>query len=151
MLQDDILGIYNSLTIFSKETVTSKLPRPISVKADPETGVLAFEQKGQAVYVGQPQWYSFDLPSLGLSKVPAWLWPEDYNYLMSTLLALIEDPNLLIRDRVLISPQKYGFDVLRVNEQNLSKGPELRGQVRFISGKGKLFNWYTKRKFRDVL
>lgn len=143
-LQNDILEIYNTLVMFNKETVESKFPTPILVHFEPESRSLVLEQKGVSVRMTLPMYYSLALEEL---KKPTYLLPTDYDYLMSTLQGLIGS-GVLIKDRVCISPENYGFDVYCLDLKNFNKGPELLGQIRFVSGTGWLFKYLTKRKFK---
>lgn len=143
-LQNDILEIYNTLVTFSKGTVDSKFPLPITVRFDENTNAVVFEQKGISVRMILPMYYSLALVDL---KKPTYLLPEDYDYLMSTLQGLIGS-GVLIRDRVCISPENYGFDIYCLDPKEFSKGPDLLGQIRFISGNSWFFKFKTKRKYK---
>lgn len=143
-LQNDILEIYNSLVMFNKETIESKFPIPITVRYEENSSSLVFEQKGTSVRLMLPMYYSLALNDL---KKPTYLLPKDYDYLMSTLQGLIGS-GVLIKDRVCLSPENYGFDVYCTDLKNFKEGPELLGQIRFISGTGWLFKFITKRKYK---
>ena len=143
-LQNDILEMYNSLVDFSDETVKSKFPIPIKVSYDKSTRLLKFEQKGKQVYLNLPIYYCLALDDL---EKETYLLPEDYDYLMSTFQNLISSGEL-IRERICVSPENYGFDVYTTNLKELFKGPELIGQVRFISGNSWIFKYITKRKYK---
>jgi hypothetical protein len=143
-LQNDILEIYNSLVVFNKETLESAAPTPIRVSFEKESLSLFFEQKGVSVRMALPIYYSLALDDL---KEPTYLLPKDYDYLMSTLQSLIAS-GVLIKDRVCVSPENYGFDIYHIDLKNFIKGPDLLGQVRFVSGTGWLFRVLTKRKYK---
>lgn len=143
-LQDDMLEIYNSLVLFSDETVKSNLPKPIKVYYEMSSRLLVFEQGGKSVRLYTPNYYCLDLE--GLEK-GTYLLPEDYDYMMSTLLSLISSGDL-IKPRICLSPENYGFDIYSVNLNELWKGPNIIGRVRFISGKSRLFKWRIKRKYK---
>ena len=143
-LQNDILEIYNSLVIFNKETVESKFPIPIRVYFDEKLNSLVFEQKGISTRLSLPLYYSLALDEL---KKPTYLLPKDYDYLMSTLQGLLGS-GVLIRDRVCVSPENYGFDIYCIDLKEFKKGPDLLGQVRFISGNSWIFKFLTKRKYK---
>lgn len=143
-LQNDILEIYNSLVIFNKETVESKFPIPIRVYFDEKLNSLVFEQKGVSTRLSLPLYYSLALDDL---KKPTYLLPKDYDYLMSTLQGLLGS-GVLIRDRVCVSPENYGFDIYCIDLKEFKKGPDLLGQVRFISGNSWIFKFLTKRKYK---
>ena len=143
-LQNDILEIYNSLVVFNKDTIEAAVPIPIQVRFEKESSSLLFEQKGLSVRLALPLYYSLALDDL---DKPTYLLPKDYDYLMSTLQNLIAS-SVLIKDRVCISPENYGFDIYCIDLKNFSKGPDLLGQVRFVSGTGWLFRVLTKRKYK---
>lgn len=142
-LQNDILEIYNSLVIFSKDVMESPKPMPIIVKYDIKSAGLIFEHKGKSVRLVLPNYYSLALDEL---EKPTYLLPKDYDYLMSTLQGLIGS-GVLIKDRVCLSPENFGFDIYNVDLNNFSKGPDLLGQIRFVSGTGWFFKFMTKRKY----
>ena len=144
-LQNDILEIYNNLVMFNKETIESKFPTPIKVRFESSSRAVVFEQKGVSVRMTFPIYYSLALEDL--EKKPTYLLPEDYDYLMSTLQGLIGS-GVLINDRVCVSPENYGFDIYNIDLKNFNKGPELLGQIRFVSGTGWLFKVLTKRKYK---
>jgi len=96
-LQNDLLEIYNNLVEFSKTTVLTDRPIPITVKYEKD-GVgspLLLEQKGISVRLRLPIYYCLGLDSI---KKPTYLLPDDYNYLMSTLQSMIADDRILDRD-----------------------------------------------------
>lgn len=142
-LQNDILEIYNSLVLFSKDIMESPMPMPIIVKFEPQSNGLLFELNGKSVRMMLPLYYSLALDEL---EKPTYLLPKDYDYLMSTLQGLIGS-GVLIKDRVCLSPENYGFDIYCTDLKNFSKGPELLGQVRFVSGTGWFFKFKTKKKY----
>lgn len=144
--QDDILEIYNNLTIFSKTTVQTDDPSPIVVRFD-EEGIgspLVFEQKGTTVRLRPPIYYCLGLETI---KKPTYLLPEDYDYLMSQLQKIIYDDRIL-DDKTSLSPENYGFDIYAVNIKEFKKGPEVVGNIRFISGNSWLFKLKTKWKYK---
>lgn len=143
-LQNDILEIYNSLVIFSDDTVKSNFPKPIKVWYEKEHNLLAFEQRGKSVRLGLPVYYCLALEEI---TKPTYLLPEDYDYLMSSLLDLMNSGEL-IKERTSLSPENYGFDVYAVNPRELWKGPDVIGRVRFISGTSWLFKFIVKRKYK---
>ncbi len=143
-LQNDILEIYNALVVFNKETIESKFPIPLTVRFDKSSSAIIFEQKGVTVRLVLPLYYSLAFEDL---EKPSYLLPEDYDYLMSTLQGLIGS-GTLIKERVCISPENYGFDVYCIDLKEFSKGPNILGQVRFISGNSWFFKFKTKRKYK---
>lgn len=147
-LQNDLLEIYNSLVNFSDSTIKDGLfTIPIKVFYEKENRLLVFEQKGKSVRLGLPTYYCLGLESL---KKPSYLLPEDYDYLMSSLQSLILSGELL-RDRTCLSPENYGFDIYSTNINDLaelSKGPEIIGRIRFVSGNSLIFKLKTKIKYK---
>jgi hypothetical protein len=146
-LQNDLLEIYNSLVVFSDDTVKSNLPTPIKVWYEKDSRLLVMEQAGVSVRLRFPIYYCLGLEDL---YKPTYLLPEDYDYLMTTMQNLINSGELL-KDRINISPEDYGFDVYSVNEKELWKGPGIIGSIRFISGLSWWFKYRVKRKYRKVL
>jgi hypothetical protein len=145
-LQNDLLEIYNNLVEFSKTTVLTDRPIPITVKYEKD-GVgspLLLEQKGISVRLRLPIYYCLGLDSI---KKPTYLLPDDYNYLMSTLQSMIADDRIL-DDRTCLSPENYGFDIYAIDLREFSKGPDKIGSIRFISGNSWLFRLFTKWKYK---
>lgn len=145
MLQSDFLEIYNSLVMFSDNTVKSNLPIPIKVWYEKNTRLLVFEQKGKSARLYLPVYYCLDLDSI---QKPTYLLPEDYDYLMSTLQNLINS-GVLLRERILCSPENCGMDIYGIRPENYSDGLDLLGVIRFISGNSWFFKWRVKRKYKD--
>lgn len=144
-LQSDFLEMYNSLVMFSDDTVKSNLPRPIKVHYEKETRLLVFEQGGKSARLYLPIHYCLDLDSI---QKPTYLLPEDYDYLMSTLENLIKS-GVLLRDRILCSPENCGMDIYGIRPENYNEGLDLLGTVRFISGNSWFFKWRVKRKYKN--
>lgn len=143
-LQNDLLEIYNSLVIFSDSTIKSGVfANPIKVFYEKDNRLLVFEQKGKSARLGIPTYYSLALENI---QKPTYLLPEDYDYLMATLQSLIMSGDLL-RERTCLSPENYGFDLYAVNLKEPTKGPDIIGKVRFVSGNSWLFKWKTKLKY----
>jgi len=145
-LQNDLLEIYNNLVEFSKTTVLTDRPIPITVKYEKD-GVgspLLLEQKGISVRLRLPIYYCLGLDSI---KKPTYLLPNDYNYLMNTLQSMIADDRIL-DERTCLSPENYGFDIYAVDLREFSKGPDRIGSVRFVSGNSWLFRLFTKWKYK---
>lgn len=144
LLQNDFLEIYNSLVMFSDDTVKSNLPSPIKVHYEKDSRLLVFEQKGKSARLYLPIYYCLDLDSI---QKPTYLLPEDYDYLMSTLQDLITS-GILLQDRTLCSPENCGMDIYSTRLENLNDGLDLIGVIRFISGNSWFFKWKVKRKYR---
>lgn len=143
-LQSDLLEIYNSLVLFSKDTLESSFPKPIKVWYEEDSRLLVFEQGGRSVRLVYPVYYCLDLESL---KKPTYLLPRDYDFLMMNLENLINSGEL-IRPRVHVSPENCGFDVYSVDYNELHKGPQIKGRIRFVSGNSWIFRFLTKRKYK---
>jgi hypothetical protein len=45
----------------------------------------------------------------------------------------------------------YGFDVYQADPRNLTKGVQVLGSFRFISGTSWWFRWRTAKKYKNVL
>lgn len=143
-LQSDILEIYNSLVVFSDDTVKSMHPVPIKVWYEADSRLLVFEQTGKSVRLGLPIYYCLALEDI---EKPTYLLPDDYDYLMSTLLDLLNSGEL-IKERTALSPENYGFDIYGTNIRELWKGPGILGSIRFVSGNSWLFKFIVKRKYK---
>ena len=143
-LQTDLLEIYNSLVAFNEKTIKSNFPKPILVRFEKASNLLVFEQAGTSVRLGLTNYYCLALEDL---EKPTYLLPEDYDYLMANLSQLINSGELL-KDRTALSPENYGFDIYGVNLQELWKGPDKLGTVRFVSGTSWLFKFLVKRKYK---
>jgi len=143
-LQDDILELYNSLVMFSDNTVKTNFPKPIEVFYEKESKLLVLSQSGKSVRLSLPNYYCFALTEL---TKHTYLLPEDYDYLMSGLQQAINSGDLL-KDRVCLSPENYGFDIFRVKLNEFDKGPDILCSVRFVSGTSWLFKLLTKRKYK---
>lgn len=135
-LQDDILGIYNSLTDFSGNTILGPIQYPIRVTFSESLNSLCFEQKGLKVAIYSLNYYCENLTNLKDS----YLLPEDYDKLMSTLSDLVNGGKLL-EDRVCLSPKPYGFKVYLMSRNLPKEGPQLLADIKFISG-----NSWIRRK-----
>ena len=144
-LQNDLLEIYNSLVMFSDDTVKSSFPTPIKVWYEKDSRLLVFEQSGKSARLIYPVYYCLNIEKL--DNKPTYLLPEDYDYLMYTLQGLINSGEL-IKERTCLSPDEYGFSIYSTNINELYKGPILRGSVKFISGHSWIFKWLTKRKYK---
>lgn len=146
-LQDDLLEIYNSLVMFNDDIIQSKFPLPLRVRYEKDSRLLVMETKGKSVRLYLPVYYCLDLEHI---QKETYLLPADYDYLMSTLQYLLHSGELL-RERTIISPENYGFDIYSTNLKELWKGPDIIGRVRFISGNSWLFKLRTKLKYRKRL
>jgi hypothetical protein len=114
------------------------------VKYEPDSRLLTFEYKGVSARLWNPVYYCLGLTEL---TKETYLLPEDYDSLMYNLQQLINSGEL-IKDRVILSPENYGFDVYATNPKEIWKGPDIVGSVRFVSGNSWLFKLLTKFKYR---
>lgn len=144
-LQDDILEVYNMLTDFSSSTLSGL---PIKVEYSESLNALCFEQKGLRVAISVLNYYCENLKHLK----ETYLLPEDYDILMSSLSGVIES-GVLIHDRVCVAPVKYGFMIYETPGQTISlkDGPQLLGDLRFVSGNSWLFKKIIKFKYKKLL
>ena len=142
-LQNDLLEIYNTLVIFSSDLNSSR-PKPIKVFFERDSRLLAMELNGKSVRLRVPIYYSLGLDDL---EKPTYLLPEDYDLLMSELKQIINSGEL-IKERTILSPENYGFDIYATTLEELWKGPEIKASIRFVSGHGWLFRWLVKRKYK---
>ena len=86
MLQEDLIEIYNSLVVFSKDIINNPRPKPIKVYYEKESRLLVFEEGGNSVRLWTPIYYVLGLDDL---VKPTYLLPEGYDYLMSELKNVI--------------------------------------------------------------
>ena len=144
-LQDDLLEVYNMLTDFSSNTLSGL---PIKVEYSESLNALCFEQKGLRVAISLLNYYCESLKHLK----ETYLLPEDYDILMASLSRVIES-GVLIHDRGCKSPVKYGFRIYETPGQTISlkDGPQLLGDLRFVSGNSWLFKKIIKFKYKKLL
>ena len=110
-LQDDLLEMYNALTVFSKSSLPTK---PIKVQIDRQ-GIgspLVFELGSTAVRLRFPIYYCLGLEDL---EKPTYLLPKDYVNVMETLRSLIMNP-VILEERTCLSPENYGFDIYAIDQ-----------------------------------
>jgi hypothetical protein len=147
-LQDDILGIYNSLTDFSANTLLGPINLPIRVSYSESLNSLCFEQKGLKVAISVLNYYCKGLKNLK----ETYLYPEDYDKLMSALSGLIGS-GVLLHDRVCLAPEVYGFSIYETTAQTalLKDGPQLLTTFRFVSGNSWFFKKVTQFKYKNLI
>lgn len=147
-LQDDLLQIYNALVVFSNSTLSDVVPRPIIVEYSENHNALVFKQKGREVMLQVLNYYCGFLKNIKKT----YLMPKDYDILMGNLSAVIGSGKLL-EDRVLVSPETYGFDIYMTDTKSteFKKGPILLGSCRFISDNSWFFRMITKIRYRNLL
>lgn len=142
-LQTDLIEIYNTLVIFNDQIMKDPEPKPLQVWYDEGTKSLAFETQNKSVRIPVLNHYCLDLEEL---QKKTYLLPEDYDILMYTLQKLINSGELL-KDRTCLSPENWGFNIFTTNPQKIQEGPNILGKIRFISGKGAWFRFWTKHKY----
>lgn len=147
VLQNDLLEIYNSLVQFSDLIIKNDFPTPIKVYYEKDSRLLVFENKGVSVRLWNAVYYTLGLESL---YEPTYLLPEDYDSLMYNLQSLINSGEL-IKDRTCLSPENYGFSIYATNLKEQWKGPELKGNIKFVSGTSWLFKLIVKFKYKGRL
>jgi hypothetical protein len=145
-LQEDLLEIYNSLVIFSKETLEGPVPIPIKVTYDIEYKALVFNQRGKTVYLQLPNNYSMELSNIKDS----FILPEDYDYIMSTLSSLIGS-GVLLKERTTVAPVKFGFDIYTPDPAKPELGSQVIGKIRFVSSCNPIWKWITSRKYKNLI
>lgn len=145
-LQDDILGVYNSLTDFSNNTLSGPVQLPIKVEYSESLNALCFEQKGLKVAVSSLNYYCENLKNLK----ETYLLPEDYDRLMGSLSGIIGS-GILLHDRVCLSPSRFGFRLYETQLGALKEGPQFLVDIKFVSGNSWLFKKIIKLKYKDLL
>jgi hypothetical protein len=140
-LQEDLLGIYNSLVTFNADTVTNPFPIPIKVRFDKESSFLIFEQKNNIVSLYQPIYYCLDLDKIK----PTILMPQDFDVLMYNLQAAITS-GVCLGDRTCLKPTEFGFDIYNTSQKELVKGPQMVATCKFITSNNWLFRFISKIK-----
>jgi hypothetical protein len=145
-LQEDLLEIYNSLVIFSKETLEGPVPIPIKVTYNLEHKSLVYTQRGKTVYLQMPNNYSKEL----INIKDSFLLAEDYDYVMSTLSSLI-GAGILLKDRTTVAPMKYGFDLYSPDPLKMELGSQIIGRIRFVSSCNPIWKWITNRKYKNLI
>ena len=147
-LQDDLLQIYNALVVFSKSTLDDVIPRPIVVSYLPEHNSIKFRQNGKEVMLQVLNYYCGFLKNIKTT----YLMPKDYDILMGNL-SLIIGSGKALEDRILVSPELYGFDIYMTDSRTteISKGPQLLCSCKFVSDNSWLFRLMTKLKYKNLI
>lgn len=147
-LQDDLLQIYNALVVFSKSTLGDVISRPIVVSYLPEHNSIKFRQNGKEVMLQILNYYCGFLKNIKTT----YLMPKDYDILMANLSSIIGSGKAL-EDRILVSPELYGFDIYMTDSRTteISKGPQLLCSCKFISDNSWLFRLMTKIKYKNLI
>jgi hypothetical protein len=142
-LQDDIIGVYNSLVEFSEQTLSNGLP--IKVKYEESFNALSFEQRGKKVIVQSLNYYCENLKFLN-----TYILPTEYDNLMSSLSGLIGS-GIMIRERLMVAPKKYGFDLYETDGFNLKDGPQKVGSVDLVYWNSWFFRKYVELIYKKKL
>ena len=142
-LQDDIIGVYNSLAEFSDNTLTNGLP--IRVKYEESFNAVSFEQRGKKVMVQSLNYYCENLKFLD-----TYIMPVEYDGLMQSLASLIGS-GIMIRERVMVSPKKYGFDLYETDGMNLKEGPQRIASIELVYWNSWLFRKYVELIYKKKL
>ena len=147
-LQDDLLQIYNALVVFSKSTLGDVISRPIVVSYLPEHNSIRFRQNGKEVMLQVLNYYCGFLKNIKTT----YLLPKDYDILMSNL-SMVIGSGKLIEERVLVSPEPYGFEIYMTDSKTteFSKGPQLLCSCKFVSDNSWLFRIMTKLKYKNLI
>lgn len=147
-LQDDLLQIYNALVVFSKSTLNDVIPTPIVVTYREEHNALVFKQKGKEVMLQVLNYYCGYLKNIKKT----YLLPKDYDILMGNLSDIIGSGKLL-EDRVLVSPEPYGFEIYMTDSRTteFKKGPTLLSTCRFVTDNSWFFRMITKFRYKSIL
>lgn len=135
--QQDLLGFYNEMTKFSDEY-------PIRVKWEIDYRCLRFSQGNRIVNFHVLNSYCLRLHNIK----ETFLLSDDFNDMMSDLKSVIESGTLL-EDRVLISPQKYGFKIYKPT-QMVDLGPLEVCEIKVITSNSWLFRKLALRKFKLI-
>lgn len=139
MLREDLLGFYNGL-------IQARLDIPIGVMYSRANRCLVFTQYSWRMDVGVLNYYCEDLRKIKRTI----LLPEDTKDLLDSIKALI-DSNQLNKDRLLISPIKYGLEIYRANPNNMNLGPLKLATLRFVSSNGWLFRKIVNIKYSEII
>ena len=133
-VQEDIITFYNEMTKYSPEI-------PIGVRYDIKNKVVVFRRHGKTSNFSLLNNYCKSLRKLTDTTA---LLPEDYNIMMKSLRKLI-DSGRLLDERILISPDDYGFSVMETNRSAQEFGPLVISNVKIISS-----NWWLFRKIMQI-
>ena len=68
-------------------------------------------------------------------------------------LSLIIGSGKALEDRILVSPELYGFDIYMTDPRTteISKGPQLLCSCKFVSDNSWLFRLMTKLKYKNLI
>ncbi len=142
-LQEDIIGVYNSLTEFSDNTLMNGLP--IRVKYEESMNAISFEQRGKKVIVQSLNYYCENLKFLN-----TYILPIEYDNLMQSLATLIGS-GIMIRERLLVAPKSYGFDLYETDGMNLKEGPQKLASIELVFWNSWFFRKYVELIYKKKL
>lgn len=133
-IQEDLIFFYNEMTKYSSEL-------PIGVKYNIENKTIQFRQYSKTSNFSVLNNYCKSLRNLTDTTA---LLPSDYITMMNSLKSLINSGKL-INERVLVSPEKYGFSVFLAEGTAPEFGPLEVSKIRIISS-----NWWLFRKIMKI-
>lgn len=136
--QEDILEIYNSLTILD-ETL------PVVVSYNKDLKSVYMKQRGIIVNIPLLNHYCFKLNKIKKTI----LLPKDFDSIMGQMKKLIES-GITNYDRILISPEDYGFRVFR-RVSSLNYEPIEVADIQIVTSNWWLFRLIIKFKYRKYL
>lgn len=142
-LQDDIVGLYNSLTEFSDSTLSNGYP--IKVYYEEGLNAVCFEQKGRKIVIQSLNYYCENLKFLN-----TYLLPGHYDLLMRSLTEIIGS-GMMIRDRIMVSPTKYGFELYETPLNNIKEGPQKLAKVELVFWNSWVFRKYVELIYKKRL
>lgn len=148
-LQEDLLQVYNALVVFSKSTLSDVIQRPIVVSYRPEYNSLVFRQGGKEVMLQVLNYYCGFLKNIKTT----YLLPKDYDNLMANLSSIISSGKL-IEERVLVSPEPYGFEIYMTDPKNTAEyknGPQLLCSCKFVSDNSWFFRMITRIRYKNYI
>lgn len=117
---------------------------PIRVRYLEDYKCLSFTQANHRASFPQLNSYCFDLFKIK----ETFLLAVDYNRMMRTLKILLESGDLL-NDRILISPEKYGFTIYK-STMMMDLGPLEVCSIKLITSNNWLFRLISKKKFKAI-
>ena len=142
-LQEDIIDVYNSLTEFSDNTLMNGLP--IRVRYEESMNAVSFEQRGKKVVIQSLNYYCENLKFLN-----TYILPIEYDNLMQSLATLIGS-GIMIRERLLVAPKAYGFDLYETDGMNLKEGPQKLASIELVFWNSWFFRKYVELIYKKKL
>lgn len=139
-VQEDLIFFYNEMTKYSSEI-------PIGVKYDIKNKVVQFRQHSKTSNFSLLNNYCLNLRNLTDTTA---LLPEDFNKMMIDLRKLV-DSGKLLNERILISPNKYGFSVMETNRDAQEFGPLEITTIKLVSSNWWLFRKVVQLKYKLII